>query len=209
MSSENTEWQVCLHMGRIIVEATPLKGVYVIEPHVFGDERGYFFESYNERDFQTFGLEMRFVQDNQSMSTRGVLRGMHFQKQHAQGKLVRTLAGSVYDVVVDIRPGSETYGKWFGVELSEDNHRQLYIEPGFAHGYLALTDKAVFAYKTTDYYHPEDEGGLLWNDPEIGIHWPCVEAGPDGSLRLQDGTELTINERDRHWPTLAQLEIAR
>lgn len=196
-------------MGKILVEETPLKGVYVIEPHVFGDERGYFFESYNERDFQTYGLEMRFVQDNQSMSAKGVLRGMHFQKQYAQGKLVRTLVGSVYDVVVDIRPGSETFGKWFGVELSEENHRQLYIKPGFAHGYLALTNKAVFAYKTTDYYHPEDEGGLLWNDPEIGIQWPGVEQGPDGSLRLQDGTALTINERDRRWPTLQQLEIDR
>lgn len=194
-------------MGRIHVEQTPLSGIYVIEPQVFGDERGYFFESYNERDFQTLGLKMHFVQDNQSMSAKGVLRGMHFQKQHAQGKLVRALVGSVFDVVVDIRPCSATFGKWFGVELSAENHRQLYIEPGFAHGYLALTDRAVFAYKTTDYYHPEDEGGVRWNDPEIGISWPGVSLGADGLYRMSDGTTLRINERDLHWPLLKSADI--
>lgn len=193
-------------MGKIFVEETPIKGVYVIEPQVFGDERGYFFESYNEQQMLSLGLTMRFVQDNQSMSGRGVLRGLHFQKQHAQGKLVRVLAGSVFDVAVDIRPESETFGKWFGIILSDENRKQLYIEPGLAHGYLALSDKTVFVYKTTDYYHPEDEGGLLWNDPEIAIDWPGVKQAADGSMpMLEDSTPLLIKERDLRWPTLAQL----
>lgn len=193
-------------IGRFSVKQTSISGVYVIEPQIFGDERGYFFESYNLRDMQAAGLDMRFVQDNQSMSAKGVLRGLHFQKAHPQGKLVRTLLGSVYDVVVDIRPGSASYGKWFGIELSETNHRQMYIEPGMAHGYLALSERAVFVYKTTDYYHPEDEGGLLWNDPAVGIQWPvCIHA--DGSITMTDGTPLTINERDRRWPELSSLKL--
>ena len=191
-------------MGSIRVEATPLAGVYVIEPQVFGDERGYFFESYNEHTMQTFGLKMRFVQDNQSMSEKGVLRGLHFQKRYAQGKLVRVLHGRVYDVVVDIRPESATFGKWFGVELSAENHLQLYIEPGFAHGYLALSDGAVFAYKTTEYYHPEDEGGLYWNDAAVGVCWPVGDG-----LRLEDGTPLKINKRDQSWPVLSEIDISK
>lgn len=189
-------------VGQMNIISCPLEGVFVVEPRVFGDERGYFFESYNERDMIAAGLDLRFVQDNQSMSRRGVMRGMHFQTKHPQGKLVQVLQGRVYDVVVDIRKGSPTYGQYFGLELSSDDHRQLYVAPGLAHGYLTLSDYAVFAYKTSDFYHPEDEGGILWNDPEIGIQWP--EIAEDGTTML-DGTPLNIIERDRQWPTLRKL----
>lgn len=188
-------------MGKLrITPCEPIEGLYIIEPQVFGDERGYFFESYNERDMHEAGLDLRFVQDNESMSQQGVLRGLHYQIRHPQGKIVRALQGRVFDVVVDIREGSKTFGRWFGVELNDENHRQLYISPGFAHGYLTLSKKAVFAYKVTDFYHPEDEGGLLWNDPDIGIHWPEVDG-----LRLTDGTPLLINARDQKWPGIADL----
>lgn len=188
-------------MGQMNIIRCPIDGLYIIEPRIFGDERGYFFESYNERDMHAAGLDMRFVQDNESMSAKGVLRGMHFQKQHPQGKLVRALQGRVYDVVVDIRPGSPTYGQHFGLELSAENHRQFYITPGFAHGYLTLSDQAVFAYKVTDFYHPEDEAGIAWDDPELGIVWPEVNAA---CAALTDGTPLNINARDLHWPTLRE-----
>lgn len=188
-------------MGKLrITPCEPIEGLYIIEPQVFGDERGYFFESYNERDMHEAGLDLRFVQDNESMSQQGVLRGLHYQIRHPQGKIVRALQGRVFDVVVDIREGSKTFGRWFGVELNDENHRQLYISPGFAHGYLTLSKKAVFAYKVTDFYHPEDEGGLLWNDPDIGIHWPEVDG-----LHLTDGTPLLINVRDQKWPGIADL----
>lgn len=189
-------------MGQCNIIKCPIEGLYVIEPNVFGDARGYFFESYNERDMFAAGLDMRFVQDNESMSARGVLRGLHFQKQHPQGKLVRVLQGRVYDVVVDIRLGSKTYGRYYGVELSAENHRQFYIAPGFAHGYLALSEQAVFAYKVTDYYHPEDEGGIAWNDPDVAIAWPEIQAGTE---QMIDGTTLIINDRDRNWPQLRDL----
>ena len=175
-------------MGKIKVTPCDIKGLYVIEPTVFKDERGYFMETYNQNDFHEAGLDMVFVQDNQSMSVKGVLRGLHYQKQYPQGKLVRAVRGTVFDVAVDLRTGSETYGKWFGVVLSAENKKQFYIPEGFAHGFLVLSDEAEFVYKCTDFYHPGDEGGMAWNDPEIGIEWP-----------LQDGVELIISEKDKKW----------
>ncbi len=184
-------------MGQMNIIPCPIEGLYIIEPRVFGDERGYFVESYNERDMFAAGMNMRFVQDNESMSARGVLRGLHYQRIHPQGKLVRALRGRVYDVVVDIRKDSPTYGRYYGVELSEKNHRQFYISPGFAHGYLSLSEHTVFGYKVTDYYHPEDEAGFVWDDPDIAIKWPEVDAG---AMTLMDGTPLIINARDCNWP---------
>ena len=154
-------------MGKITVTPCDIEGLYVIEPTVFKDERGYFVETYNQNDMKEAGLDIVFVQDNQSMSTRGVLRGLHFQKQFPQGKLVRVVRGKVFDVAVDLRSDSKTYGKWFGVELSAENMKQFYIPEGFAHGFLVLSDEAEFCYKCTDFYHPGDEGGLAWNDPQI------------------------------------------
>lgn len=157
-----------------ICSACPIDGLYEIQPKVFGDERGYFLETYSEKDFFACGLMMKFVQDNQSCSVKGVLRGLHFQKQHPQGKLVRVLEGTVYDVAVDIRQGSATFGGYHGVLLSAEKQNQFYIPEGFAHGFCVISDRAVFAYKCTDFYHPEDEGGLMWNDPIIGIDWGAV-----------------------------------
>lgn len=155
------------------VTTTPLEGVLVLEPKVFGDARGFFFESFNARDFaQATGVSRDFVQDNHSKSTKGVLRGMHYQVQHAQGKLVRVTQGTVFDVVVDIRKHSKTYGHWFGCELSADNKKQMWIPEGLAHGFLVISDSAEFLYKTTDYYHPEFERSLQWNDADVGIAWP-------------------------------------
>lgn len=194
-------------MGKIRVTKTPIEGLYVIEPEVFGDERGYFMETYNRQAMHEMGLHMDFVQDNESMSVKGVLRGLHFQKRHPQGKLVRVIEGSVYDVAVDIRKGSETYGQWYGVELSGKNKKQFYIPQGFAHGFLVLSDIAVFAYKCTDFYHPEDEGGMAWNDPQIGIKWPQVSdeyrtsADADGYV-MEDGTPIKLSEKDRKWKGL-------
>ena len=163
-------------------QATPtaIPDVLILHPKVFGDARGFFFESYNEQDFkQATGLKVEFVQDNHSRSAKGVLRGLHYQlPPHAQGKLVRCVRGAVFDVAVDIRKSSPTFGKWVGVELSEENHRQLWIPPGFAHGFVTLTDTADFLYKTTDYYAPVCDRGLLWNDPAIGIDWPDVGQSP-------------------------------
>nr|WP_314463471.1 dTDP-4-dehydrorhamnose 3,5-epimerase [uncultured Clostridium sp.] len=175
-------------MGKIKVTSCEIEGLYVIEPTVFPDSRGYFVETYNQNDFKEAGLNMNFVQDNQSMSVKGVLRGLHFQKQFPQGKLVRAVRGTVFDVAVDLRASSKTYGKWFGVELSAENKKQFYIPEGFAHGFLVLSDEAEFAYKCTDFYHPGDEGGILWSDPEIGIEWPILE-----------GMELTISDKDQKW----------
>ena len=194
-------------MGQIRVTKAPIEGLYVIEPTVHGDSRGYFMETYNQRDMAEAGLNMTFVQDNQSMSTKGVLRGLHFQINHPQGKLVRVIKGRVFDVAVDMRKDSMTYGKWFGVELSEENKKQFYISPGFAHGFLVLSDVAEFCYKCTDFYHPNDEGGLAWNDPSIGIEWPEVigeyhgSASADG-YTLLDGTPLNISEKDQKWDNL-------
>ena len=175
-------------MGKIKVTAWQIEGLYVIEPTVFPDSRGYFVETYNQNDFHEAGLTMNFVQDNQSMSVKGVLRGLHFQKQFPQGKLVRAVRGTVFDVAVDLRASSKTYGKWFGVELSAENKKQFYISEGFAHGFLVLSDEAEFAYKCTDFYHPGDEGGILWSDPEIGIEWP-----------ISEGMELVISDKDKKW----------
>ena len=155
-----------------IFNKTEIEGVYIIEPKVFGDNRGYFMETYNEQEFKNNGLDYNFVQDNQSKSKKGVLRGLHFQKTHPQAKLVRVLEGEVFDVAVDLRKGSKTYGKWVGVILSEENKKQFMIPRGFAHGFVVLSETAVFAYKCDDFYHPEDEGGIMWNDPDINIEWP-------------------------------------
>lgn len=173
-------------MGQFKFMETEIKGVYIIEPKVFEDNRGYFMETYNYEDFKKAGLNMVFVQDNQSKSKKGVLRGLHFQKKHPQGKLVRVISGEVFDVAVDIRNGSKTYGKWTGVILSSKNKKQFYIPEGFAHGFLVLSDEAEFTYKCTDYYHPEDEGGIIWNDNEIGIEWP-----------LGEEIQLILSEKDK------------
>ncbi|MBQ8814174.1 MAG: dTDP-4-dehydrorhamnose 3,5-epimerase [Lachnospiraceae bacterium] len=175
-------------MGKIKVTRCEIEGLCVVEPTVFGDDRGYFVETYNYNDFKAEGLDMLFVQDNQSMSVKGVLRGLHYQKQFPQGKLVRVVSGKVFDVAVDLRTGSETYGKWFGVELSGENKKMFYIPEGFAHGFVVLSDEAVFAYKCTDFYHPGDEGGIIWNDPEIGVEWPIPE-----------DMKLIMSDKDVKW----------
>ena len=188
---------------QIRVERAPIEGLYVIEPSVHGDERGYFMETYNKRDMEEAGLDMEFVQDNQSKSVKGVLRGLHFQKEHPQGKLVRVIRGAVFDVAVDMRKGSSTYGEWYGVELTEDNKKQFYISPGFAHGFLVLSEEAEFCYKCTDFYHPGDEGGIAWNDPAIGIEWPGIIGEYRGSASAEgytiDGGPLILSEKDQKW----------
>lgn len=191
-------------MGQIKVTKAPIEGLYVIEPSVHGDARGYFMETYNQKDMHEAGLDMVFVQDNQSMSTKGVLRGLHFQKQFPQGKLVRVIKGSVYDVAVDLREGSATYGQYYGVELTEENKKQFYISEGFAHGFLVLSDVAEFCYKVTDFWHPGDESGLAWNDPEINIQWPQLRGAYPGSASaegytLEDGTPLNLSDKDQKW----------
>lgn len=189
-------------MSQIKVTKCPIEGLYIIEPSVHGDSRGYFMETYNQQDFQEHGLSMTFVQDNQSMSRKGVLRGLHTQKEHPQGKLVRVIRGRVFDVAVDLRSGSETYGKWYGLELSEENKKQFYVPQGFAHGFLVLSDVAEFCYKVTDFYHPNDELGIAWNDPAIGIQWPEVVGQYRGiasaeGYTLSDGTPLILSEKDQ------------
>ncbi len=193
-------------MGQIKVEKCPIDGLYIIEPAVHGDSRGYFTETYNKRDMAEHGLDMDFVQDNQSMSVKGVLRGLHFQKEYPQGKLVRVVKGRVFDVAVDLRKDSATFGKWYGVELTEENKKQFYISEGFAHGFLVLSDVAEFCYKVTDFYHPGDEGGLAWNDPEIGIDWGVIgkydgTASADG-YTMNDGSPLILSDKDRKWSVL-------
>lgn len=196
-------------MGQIKVTKCPIEGLYIIEPAVHGDNRGYFMETYNRRDMEEAGLDLNFVQDNQSMSVKGVLRGLHFQKQYPQGKLVRAIKGRVFDVAVDLRTGSSTYGKWYGVELTEENKKQFYISEGFAHGFLVLSETAEFCYKCTDFYHPGDEGGLAWNDPAIGIQWPELTGTYSGSASaegyaLADGTPLNLSEKDQKWSNIAE-----
>lgn len=181
-------------MGQIKVTRLPIDGLCIIEPTVHGDARGYFMETYNQEDMRREGLNMVFVQDNQSMSRRGVLRGLHFQKQHPQGKLVRVIRGEVFDVAVDLRRSSATFGKWHGEVLTAENKKQFYLPPGFAHGFLVLSEEAEFCYKTTDFYHPEDEGGLMWNDLDIGVKWPT-----DGI------SDLLLSEKDKINPSFAQL----
>lgn len=187
-------------MGQIKVEKNVggIEGLCIIEPTVHGDNRGYFMETYNSKDMQEAGIDRVFVQDNQSCSTKGVLRGLHFQINYPQDKLVRVVSGEVFDVAVDLRPGSETYGKWFGVLLSAENKKQFFIPKNFAHGFIVLSDSAEFAYKCTDFYHPNDEGGLAWNDPEIGVEWPM----PEG-MAVED---LTISEKDQKWGGIKELK---
>lgn len=171
---------------------TAIPEVMIIEPKVFGDARGFFFESFNQKAFsEGTGLDVAFVQDNHSRSAKGVLRGLHYQIQQPQGKLVRVVRGAVFDVAVDIRRGSETFGKWVGVELSEDNHRQLWVPPGFAHGFVVLSESADFLYKTTDYYAPQFERCIVWNDPDIGIAWPDIGAPVLLSSKDQQGARLS------------------
>ena len=196
-------------MGQITVEKNVggIEGLHVITPAVHGDSRGYFMETYSQRDMEEAGIYLTFVQDNQSMSTKGVLRGLHFQKKFPQTKLVRVIKGRVFDVAVDLRKDSATYGKWYGVELTEENKKQFLIPRGFAHGFLVLSDTAEFCYKCDDFYHPNDEGGLAWNDPSIGVVWPEVIGEYRGSAdsagyTLQDGTPLNLSEKDKKWGTI-------
>ena len=180
-------------MGKIKVTRFDIEGLCVIEPAVFGDNRGYFMETYNQKDMTDAGLDMVFVQDNQSMSRQGVLRGLHFQKEHPQGKLVRVIRGEVFDVAVDMRKDSPTYGAWHGEILSAENKKQFYIPEGFAHGFYVLSEEAEFCYKCTDFYHAGDEGGILWNDPTIGVAWPLLEDVP-----------VLLSEKDKNWPLWPQ-----
>lgn len=181
-------------MGKLAFNKTNIEGVYIIEPQVYGDHRGYFMETYNENDFIENGLNIKFVQDNQSASKKGVLRGLHFQKNYPQTKLVRVLTGEVFDVAVDLRKNSKTYGKYVGVILSGENKKQFLIPKGFAHGFVVMSDYAEFAYKCDDFYHPEDEGGILWNDKEINIEWPNVG-------------EVILSEKDKKNPTLKESKM--
>ena len=175
-------------MGKITVETCEIEGLKVITPQVFGDARGYFVETYNKNDFVAAGIDVEFVQDNQSASTQGVLRGLHYQINHPQDKLVRCIRGEVFDVAVDLRRDSKTFGKWHGVILSEENKKQFFVPKGFAHGFYVISEYAEFAYKCSDFYTPGDEGGLIWNDPDIGVEWPLVE-----------GVALNLSDRDTKW----------
>ena len=184
-------------MGKIkVTQCGDIEGLKVIEPTVFGDSRGYFMETWSKDEFEEIGLHYDFVQDNQSKSSKGVLRGLHFQKENTQAKLVRVVKGEVFDVAVDLRPGSKTYGKWEGVILSEENKKMFMIPRGFAHGFLVLSDEAEFTYKCDDVYNHEAEGGLAWNDPDVGIDWPF------GDMKLED---LLTSEKDAKWPSLKEL----
>lgn len=183
-------------MGKFKKVETSIDGVYIIEPTVFGDDRGYFMETYSEAEFAEIGITNKFVQDNQSKSKKGVLRGLHFQKQNSQAKLVRVLKGEVYDVAVDLRPGSPTYGKYEGVLLTEENKKMFMIPRGFAHGFLVVSDEAEFAYKCDDIYNHEAEGGLRWDDPDVNIKWPMENISKD---------ELLTSEKDGKWPSLKEL----
>lgn len=183
-------------MGNFNFNKTKIDGVYIVEPKVFGDNRGYFMEAYNKEHFSEAGLNVTFVQDNESKSSKGVLRGLHFQRKHSQGKLVRVTKGEVFDVAVDLRYGSPTYGMWEGVILSEENKKQFYIPEGFAHGFLVLSDEAVFNYKCTDFYSPEYDGGVMWNDSDINIKWP-----------LDNIEEIILSDKDKNHPNLKDLDL--
>ncbi len=183
-------------MGKFKKIETSIDGVYIIEPTVYGDHRGYFMETYSDEEFAEIGLNYKFVQDNQSKSRKGVLRGLHFQKENTQAKLVRCIKGEVFDVAVDLRPGSTTYGKWEGVILSEENKKMFMIPRGFAHGFLVLSEEAEFTYKCDDVYNPNAEGGLAWNDKDVNIDWPL------GDMKIDD---LLTSEKDAKWPSLEEL----
>lgn len=185
-------------MGKFKFTYTEIEGVFIAEPAVFPDERGYFMETYNENDFREEGIDLTFVQDNQSKSSKGVLRGLHFQKTQPQGKLVRVISGEVFDVAVDLRKASRTYGKWIGVRLSAENKKQFFIPKGFAHGFVVLSDEAEFVYKCTDFYKGDDEGGILWNDPDIGIEWPIEDIGEENIL---------LSEKDKLWKPLKDTDV--
>lgn len=179
--------------GNFTFTPTSIEGVTIVDVKSYGDARGYFMETYKRPDFVAGGIDVDFVQDNQSASTQGVLRGLHFQIEHPQSKLVRVVEGEVFDVCVDLRPGSATFGKWEGVTLSAENHRQFFIPQGFAHGFYVLSPTVVFCYKCDDVYHPNDEGGLMWNDPSIGVEWPLVE-----------GVELNLSDKDTKHPSFGE-----
>ena len=185
-------------MGKFKFTYTEIEGVFIAEPAVFPDERGYFMETYNENDFKEEGIDLTFVQDNQSKSSKGVLRGLHFQKTQPQGKLVRVISGEVFDVAVELRKASKTYGKWIGVRLSAENKKQFFIPKGFAHGFVVLSDEAEFVYKCTDFYKGDDEGGILWNDPDIGIEWPIEDIGEENIL---------LSEKDKLWKPLKDTDV--
>ena len=180
-------------MGQFKFTNTKIEGMFLVEPAVFEDNRGYFMETYNENDFKDAGYDLTFVQDNQSKSSKGVLRGLHLQVNYPQGKLVRVIKGEVFDVGVDLRKDSDTYGEWFGAILSDENKKQLFIPEGFAHGFLVLSDEAEFVYKFTEFYHGDDEGGIKWDDPDIGIDWP-----------LDDIDEIILSDKDKEWKTLKE-----
>ena len=184
-------------MGNFKFIETEIEGMFIVEPMVFSDNRGAFMETYNENDFRDAGHDLTFVQDNQSKSTKGVLRGLHLQVNYPQGKLVRVIKGEVFDVGVDLRADSPTYGKWVGVILSAENNKQLFIPPKFAHGFLVLSDEAEFVYKCTDFYHGEDESGIIWNDEDINVDWP-----------LDGIDEIILSEKDKKWKTLKESQIS-
>ncbi len=186
-----------IFMSKFKFTKTEIEGMFIVEPTVFDDNRGYFMETYNENDFKDAGYDLTFVQDNQSKSTKGVLRGLHLQVNYPQGKLVRVIKGEVFDVGVDLRADSPTYGKWVGAILSDENKKQLYIPPKFAHGFLVLSDEAEFVYKCTEFYHGEDESGIMWNDEDIGIDWP-----------LDDIDEIILSDKDKEWKTLKESQIS-
>ena len=198
-------------MGQITVERNinGIEGLCIITPAVHGDSRGYFIETYNQRDMEDAGFDITFVQDNQSMSTKGVLRGLHFQKQYPQTKLVRVIKGIVFDVAVDLRFGSATYGQWHGEILSAENKKQFLIPRGFAHGFLVLSDTAEFCYKCDDFYHPNDEGGMAWNDPAIGIVWPMLKGEYKGTASAEGytvgGIPLNLSEKDQKWQGIIEI----
>ena len=190
--------------GNFTFTDTSIEGVKIVDVNAYGDSRGYFMETYKQSDFVAGGIGCVFVQDNQSSSVRGVLRGLHFQIEHPQSKLVRVVSGKVFDAAVDLRKDSATYGKWEGVVLSAENKRQFFIPSGFAHGFLVLSDSAEFCYKCDDVYHPGDEGGLMWNDPKIGIEWPALDG--DG---LFDESQLVLSDKDRRHPPLSALQNSK
>ena len=185
-------------MPKFKVSECEIKDLLIIEPTVFGDSRGYFMETYNQRELAKAGLNVCFVQDNQSKSIGGVLRGLHFQKHFPQGKLVRVISGAVFDVAVDLRPESVTFGRWHAEVLSAENMKQMYVPEGFAHGFYVLSDEAVFCYKCTNYYHPDDEGGIRWDDAAIGINWPLIP-----------GTEVLLSEKDKKHPSFEEYLAAQ